>query len=196
MDKLIDFRDKLRNIQQKSLLEYKVLENKYMLPVNIFRITQDYSNNKEHIELKPEYIVESINKFIDDYDYRIMIILNKNDKYMKQDNRSLKFLFEVGLYEFLAPVKCIFDYGLTKIQFDKLLDEIKLNYIHPTESDSANPGARPGSERSARAPIQCNRHTLRGPPDPRSASPTAPHRTAPAPRGRQPPANVGRAVAA
>jgi DNA-directed RNA polymerase II subunit RPB1 len=129
MDKLIDFRDKLRNIQQKSLLEYKVLENKYMLPVNIFRITQDYSNNKEHIELKPEYIVESINKFIDDYDYRIMIILNKNDKYMKQDNRSLKFLFEVGLYEFLAPVKCIFDYGLTKLQFDKLLDEIKLNYM-------------------------------------------------------------------
>ena len=129
IDKLIDCRNRLREIQQKALLEYKVLEDKYMLPVNIFRITQDYSNNKEHIELDPEYIIDSIEKFIDDYDYRIMIILNKNDKYMKKDNRNIKFLFETGLYEYLAPVRCIFEYGLSKKQFDEMLNEIKLNYL-------------------------------------------------------------------
>jgi DNA-directed RNA polymerase II subunit RPB1 len=129
IDKMIDFRDRLRTIQQKALLEYKVLEDKYMLPVNIFRITQDYSNNKEHIELDPQYIVECIDKFLDDYDYRIMIIMNKNDKYMKHDNRNIKFLFEIGLYEYLAPVRCIFEYGLTKTQFDSVLSEIRLNYL-------------------------------------------------------------------
>ena len=128
-DKLFDMRDKLRVIQRKSLMEYKVIEEKYMLPVNLYRITQDYSKNKEHIELSPIDIINAIDDFINDYEYRLIITLNKDDKYMKNNNKYLKFLFIIGLYEYLAPVKCIFEYGLTKTDFSNMMKEIKLNYL-------------------------------------------------------------------
>jgi DNA-directed RNA polymerase II subunit RPB1 len=100
-----------------------------MLPVNLFRITYDYSNKKEHIELSPIYIIDTINEFLDDYNYRVIGAMNKKDVYMKQDNRSIKFLFEVGLYEYLSPVKIIFEYGLSKSDFDNMMKEIRLNYL-------------------------------------------------------------------
>ena len=128
-DKLLSMRDKLRVIQRKSLMEYKVIEDKYMLPVNLYRITQDYSKNKEHVELSPIDIVKAIDDFIDDYEYRLVIALNKDDKFMKNNNKYLKFLFIIGLYEYLAPVKCIFEYGLSKTDFENMMNEIKLNYL-------------------------------------------------------------------
>ena len=128
-DKMVDMRDQLRLIQRHALMEYKVIENNYMLPVNLYRITHDFSNNKEHIELSPIDIVNEIDSFLDDYNYRIIGILNKNDKFMKKDNRSIKFLFEVALYEYLSPTKCIFEYGLSKTEFSNMMKEIRLNYL-------------------------------------------------------------------
>jgi DNA-directed RNA polymerase II subunit RPB1 len=127
--KLISMRDKLRVIQRKSLLEYKIIESKYMLPINFFRVAQDFSKEKEHIELSPIDIVKAIDDFIDDYEYRLLTILDKKDIYLKQVNKSMKFLLHIGLYEYFSPVKCIFEYGLTKKSFGELMDEIKLNYI-------------------------------------------------------------------
>jgi len=94
----------------------------------LFRITQDYSNKKEHIELKPQDIEDAIEKFLSDYDNRLITPLKPEDKYMKQDDRNLKFLLEVALNEYLAPVKCIFEYGLNKKEFDKMMHEIKMSF--------------------------------------------------------------------
>jgi DNA-directed RNA polymerase beta' subunit len=127
--KLIKLRNELRSLQSKSLINYKILEEKFMLPVNFFRITQDYSNNKAHIELDPKYIEESIEKFLTSYDNRLITTLKPSDKFMQRDDRSLKFLLEVAINEYLAPVKCIFEYGLTKRQFDKMMEEITLAFI-------------------------------------------------------------------
>ena len=127
--KLISMRDKLRVIQRKSLLEYKIIESKYMLPINFFRIAQDFSKEQEHIELSPIDIVKAIDDFIDDYEYRLLTVLDRKDVYLKQANKSMKFLLHIGLYEYFSPVKCIFEYGLTKKTFDELMNEIKLNYI-------------------------------------------------------------------
>jgi DNA-directed RNA polymerase II subunit RPB1 len=118
----------MREIQMKSLINYKVLEEKFVSPVNLFRITQDYSNKKEHIELKPQDIEDAIEKFLSDYDNRLITPLKPEDKYMKQDDRNLKFLLEVALNEYLAPVKCIFEYGLNKKEFDKMMHEIKMSF--------------------------------------------------------------------
>ena len=128
---LIDMRDRLRVIQRKSLIQYKVIMNNYMLPVNLQRITQDYTNKKlnDIIDLNPIDIINSIDNFIEDYNYRIISILNKNDIYMKKNNINIKFLFHIALYEYLTPVKCIYQYGLSKKQFNLLMDEIKLNFI-------------------------------------------------------------------
>jgi DNA-directed RNA polymerase II subunit RPB1 len=129
-DKYISLRDIMRNNNRKSSLNYKIIDDKYMLPVNLFRITQDYSNNKENIkDLEPQYIIDSIENFLNDYDYRIITSIKNNDKYTKLNDRKIKFLFEIGLYEYLSPVKCIFNYGLDKNNFDNMIKDIKLSFL-------------------------------------------------------------------
>ncbi len=127
--KMKRFRDEFRRIQFSSTLNYKVLEDKFMLPVNLFRITQFYSTKKENIELSPMDIEDEINKFLEDYDNRLITLLKPTDKFMKQDDRELKFLLEIALNEYLAPVKCIFEYGLTKKSFKETMDEIRSSFI-------------------------------------------------------------------
>ena len=128
-EKVKSLRDEMRIIQQKALLNYKIIEDKYVSPVNLFRITQDYSNKKEHIELIPEEIVDAIEHFLTDYDNRLITSIKSTDKYIIKSDRLLKFILEVALYEYLAPVKCIFEYGLTKVQFTEMMNEIKLSFI-------------------------------------------------------------------
>ena len=41
----------------------------------------------------------------------------------------MKYLLEIALYEYLAPVKCLFDYKLTKNKFNEMMNEIKMNFI-------------------------------------------------------------------
>ena len=127
--KLKDLRDTMRTMQSRAFLNYKTMAEKFVSPVNLFRITQDYSNKKELIELTPMEITEAIEKFLNDYDTRLITSIKPSDKYMKEDDRKLKFLLEVALNEYLAPVKCIFEYGLSKKQFYDMMDEIKMSFI-------------------------------------------------------------------
>mgnify|MGYP000436216197 FL=1 len=129
VQKLKALRDEMRKIQAYALINYKVLEEKFVLPVNLFRITQDYSNQKESLELKPQEIMDAIESFLSDYDNRLITSLKPTDKFMKQDDRNLKFLLEVALNEYLAPVKCIFEYGLTRKNFNEMMKEIKMSFI-------------------------------------------------------------------
>ncbi len=129
MEKLKALRDEMRDLQSRALINYKIMEEKFVLPVNLFRITQDYSNKKEALELKPQDIMDAIENFLSDYDNRIITSLKPTDKFMKQDDRNLKFLLEVALNEYLAPVKCIFEYGLTKKDFNEMMKEIKMSFI-------------------------------------------------------------------
>ena len=128
-NKLRELRDKMRDIQMRSCINFKVMEEKFVSPVNLFRITQDYSNKKEYLELSPEEILESIESFLSDYTNRIITSLKPTDIYMKQDDRKLKFLLEVALNEYLAPVKCIFEYGLSRKEFQTMMKEITLSFI-------------------------------------------------------------------
>ena len=129
IERLKGLRDEMRQIQSKALINYKILEEKFVLPVNLFRITQDYSNHKEFLELKPQEIVDAIESFLSDYDNRLITSLKPTDKFMKKDDRNLKFLLEVALNEYLAPVKCIFEYGLTRKEFNEMMKEIKMSFI-------------------------------------------------------------------
>ena len=128
-NKIKNLRDEMRQLQSKALINYKILEEKFMLPVNFYRITQFYSKNKEHVELTPQYIEDAIEYFLTEYDNRLITSLKPQDKFMKNDDRNIKFLLEVAINEYLAPVKCIFEYGLTKKSFDKMMEEIKQSFI-------------------------------------------------------------------
>jgi DNA-directed RNA polymerase beta' subunit len=129
IEKIKFFRDKLRIIQQVAYNNYKVLEEKYFLPVNLVRIVQDYSNNSENIELSPEYILDSIEELLTCSDTRLLPSLKPTDKYLLNDDRALKYLLEVAIHDYLCPKKCIFKYGLTKSQFDNIIKDIKLNFV-------------------------------------------------------------------
>ncbi len=128
LNKLKELRDEMRQIQMRALINFKVMEEKFVSPVNLFRITQDYSNKKEHLELTPKEIVDAIESFLSDYDNRLITAMKPTDKFMKQDDRNLKFLLEVALNEYLAPVKCIFEYGLSRKEFQAMMKEIKMSF--------------------------------------------------------------------
>jgi DNA-directed RNA polymerase beta' subunit len=130
-EKLINFRDELRRIQSHALINFKTLEELYVLPINLIRITQDYTNNKnkkDKYDLDPKEIEEHIELFLTDYENRIIACMKKTDKFMIENDRKFKFLLEVGLNEYLCPKKCIFEYKLNKDTFLKMMDEIKLSY--------------------------------------------------------------------
>ena len=128
LNKLKELRDEMRQIQMRALINFKVMEEKFVSPVNLFRITQDYSNKKEHLELTPKEIVDAIESFLSDYDNRLITAMKPTDKFMKQDDRNLKFLLEVALNEYLAPVKCIFEYGLSRKEFQAMMKEIAMSF--------------------------------------------------------------------
>ena len=129
IEKLKKYRNDLRFIQTVSLLNYKILEEKYMLPINLIRITNDYTDKDNKImDLNPLYIIECIESFLDDFDYRLVISLKPDNKYLKEVDRQYKYLLEIALYDYLSPYKCLFIYKLTKTNFDKMMKEIKLNY--------------------------------------------------------------------
>ena len=137
VDKIKKYRDDLRRIQMISNNNYKILEEKFMLPVNLFRLTQDYSKNKVNTELNPEEILESIEELLNCTEIRLLPGLKDSDTNLLKDDRLLKYLFEISIHDYLCPKKCIFDYGLSKKDFKQLINEIKLNYIkalvHPGE---------------------------------------------------------------
>jgi len=129
INKMMKYRDEMRNIQMKALLNFKTMEEKFMLPVNLFRLTQDYSNKTENLELKPQYIIDSIEEFLNLPETKLLPIATKGNDRLKQDDRSLKYILEMALYEYLSPNKCIFDYGLNKEKLTKIWDEIKNSFI-------------------------------------------------------------------
>lgn len=129
IERIKKYRDNLRHIQQVANNNYKVLEEKYFLPVNLLRICQDYSNKKENIELSPKYIIDSIENLLISDETRLLPSLKDTDKYLLQDDRSLKYLLEIGIHDYLCPKKCIFTYGLTKTQFDNVINDIKSNFV-------------------------------------------------------------------
>ena len=130
INKMISFRDELRKIQRISALNYKTLTDIYMIPVNLNRLTDDFIQDKlDKHDLNPEYIVEQIESMINNFNNKLIIYTKEDSKIFKKDETNFKFLFKISLYEYLAPVKCIYEYKLNKEQFDNLISEVENSYI-------------------------------------------------------------------
>jgi DNA-directed RNA polymerase beta' subunit len=129
IEKIQKFRDNLRYIQMVANNNYKTLEEKYMLPVNLFRLTQDYSKNKVNTELSPQEILDELEELFNSTETRLLPGLKDSDKNLLSDDRSMKYLFEISIHDYLCPKKCIFKYGLSKKDFKQLINEIKLNFM-------------------------------------------------------------------
>lgn len=128
-EKMKSTRDELREVQMKARMNYITLQSSYQLPVNFGRIVEDAKNaviDSKQERLNPLYIEHAIN-FILRPDVSRLNILNKDydESSIKfGDQQRAKYLFKVALLEYLSPRRCIFEYKLTKQQFDQMVLEI------------------------------------------------------------------------
>ena len=128
INKMKKYRDEMRNIQQRALMNFKTMEEKFMLPVNLFRITQDYSLKGENLELTPNDVLDSIEEFLNSQKIKLLPGANRGIKRLIEDDKSIKFILEIALYEYLSPNKCIFEYGLNKELLQNIWKEITLSF--------------------------------------------------------------------
>lgn len=128
-EKMKSTRDELREVQTKARMNYITLQSSYQLPVNFGRIVEDAKNaviDSKQERLNPLYVEHAIN-FILRPDVTRLNILKKdyNETSIKfGDQQRAKYLFKVALLEYLSPRRCIFEYKLTKQQFDQMVLEI------------------------------------------------------------------------
>jgi DNA-directed RNA polymerase II subunit RPB1 len=124
-EKMISMRDKLREIYFLSTGNYKVIDDSFMLPINLLRISQEIAS-EEAMSVDPNYIVEKIEDLLTNYDDRFITMMKKNSKLLKEDDQAYKFMLRTGLYEYIAPRKCLFEYKISKTGFDNLIEDIRI----------------------------------------------------------------------
>jgi len=124
LEKMIDMRDKLRKIYFLSTGNYKVIEDSFMLPINLLRISQEIEST-ESISMDPNYIIEQIEDLLTNYDDRFITMMKKTSKLLKDDDQAYKFMLRIGLYEYISPRKCLFEYKISKEDFDNLIEDIR-----------------------------------------------------------------------
>nr|QFG74671.1 MAG: RNA polymerase Rpb1, domain 5 [Megaviridae environmental sample] len=130
LEKIKEFRDTLRDCHIKSTQNYKIMTDTFNIPININRLTVEFSKLKRtKNDLDPFYVIDQIDNIINSYTNRLILHLKETSNILKKDDTTMKYLLNVCLYEFLHPKKCIYKYNLTKADFDSLIKEINLNLI-------------------------------------------------------------------
>jgi len=91
-------------------MNYKVIPDKFMLPVNFYRITQEYSNNKKKFDLSIKDVLDGIEDILNDYEYKLLTYNDNKNIIFKEDEKRFKFLYKLSLYFYLCPKKCMIEY--------------------------------------------------------------------------------------
>ena len=145
--RIMEIRDKLRQTQTKTTLNYLTLTTTYFLPVNLNRILDNYRNDeklKGTVCMEPKYILDMISDILEPDNTRLYAMTqddmkNKNSvKY--RDDQIAKTAFGYAMMDIFAPRKCIFQYKLSKTQ----LDEIKKEIIRSFNKSIVEPGEMVG----------------------------------------------------
>lgn len=122
---MIEMRNNLRSIYFRATSNYKVIEDTFMLPVNLLRITQELKNEEPYM-IEPQYIIDSIDNLLTNYDDRFITMMKDNSKLLREDDMSYKFLLRIALYEYLSPKRCLTEYMISKKQFDEVIENIRV----------------------------------------------------------------------
>jgi DNA-directed RNA polymerase II subunit RPB1 len=134
---MIQFRDELRDIQQKARLNYITLQDKFMLPIGLIRIINNikYANikNDTNEQLDPLYVLNKINNLLESDDTHIICMTNKDrenkNSLKNKDEQIVKTMLRFALHEYLSPKRCIFEYKMNKMKFDNVINQIKIDYV-------------------------------------------------------------------
>ena len=125
---IIGMRNQMRDITIKTGLNQIVLNKKFMLPINFFRIINNNKAKNGDTKLTVKYVLQKLNEIMSSTS-TLLLCMDKyelaNTKSIKNvDERIAKTLFKFSLHEYLAPKVCIYDRKFSKEQFDKVCDDI------------------------------------------------------------------------
>ena len=139
IDMLISLRDKIRKNTMDAVMNYKTMSDKFLLPVNLYRIVQDKADEERKIkyDLTIDYILEKIEEILTDEQTSLM---TKHSKFQDDIEMSSKTIFKLALLEYLSPKKLIFEYHINREEFNVIVDEIKLAFLKAI----VNPGEMVG----------------------------------------------------
>lgn len=133
---ITNLRDELRVIQRLARLNSITVEDKYMLPINLTRIIADNRRTVDKKDkgefLSPRHVVEEINRILRPEVTRLVCMtkgqLEDPTSIKHRDSQMFKHLFKTALFEHLAPKRCLYEYKLSKFQFDSIVGEIITNF--------------------------------------------------------------------
>jgi len=142
-EKLLQFRDELRLTSIKATGDYIVFTDKYMLPVNLFRIINSNISKNSKSDISYLDVIKTIEEIISSENTKLFCMTNDErvtDSYRRKIESTNKYLFIVSIYEYLAPKKCIFEYKFTK----QILENVKNEIISSFNKAVIDPGEMVG----------------------------------------------------
>ena len=120
----------MRVTYRKSTIEYRIMEDNYYMPVSFQRIidTAKFGIESKANDLDPRYILDSIEYILNQKNTKLMCMSEeeRNDdlSLKSQMDKIHKSLFKYGLYEYLAPKRCIYEHKLDKTKFNIIVKDI------------------------------------------------------------------------
>jgi DNA-directed RNA polymerase II subunit RPB1 len=130
LNELLHFRNTMRVTYRKSTIEYRIMEDNYYMPVSFQRIidTAKFGNESNANDLDPRYILDSIEYILNQKNTKLLCMSEeeRNDdlSLKSQMDKIHKSLFKYGLYEYLAPKRCIYEHKLDKTKFNIIVKDI------------------------------------------------------------------------
>lgn len=119
---LISTRDSLRQSVFSSKLSKMVMDERFMLPVNLTRIIMNRINDNNG-SLNKDYILSKLDSVLK-YKQTMVTCIGKNDKLKHYSEDVSKTMFKLALYTDLSPKQCINVLKLSKNQFDDICSKI------------------------------------------------------------------------
>jgi DNA-directed RNA polymerase beta' subunit len=127
---LLVARDNVRKGVRQALHNYRTMRSDYILPVNFERVIRNAINmpEKGSTKLDADYVEMKLNDVLK-YENTPLTFMSaeeaKNKRSLKiGDDMISKTIFKLGLHEYLAPKKCIIEYGFNKETFDAIISEV------------------------------------------------------------------------
>lgn len=121
-DKLIAMRDRVRQLQRKTNISSVAFKDMYMLPVDLrqFIINIMSRDSRENTDIVDPYeVIATISKMYNDSENKFMKFVDSS-KIKKEDEKRMKLILKVYLYDQLSPKRCTHEYKLSSSEFNEI----------------------------------------------------------------------------
>jgi DNA-directed RNA polymerase II subunit RPB1 len=145
--KCINIRDEIRRLQTRFDAFSSVrIYNDFRFPLDLYQTIQNeyVENGKQPIEkcVDPMYVLEQLSVILDINTYSTVAfnkkMLNNNNSFAVKDDKTVKLVMRLLLYDYLSPKRCVIQYGFNKETFDRIctliIKKIKISRVNPGEN--------------------------------------------------------------